>query len=247
MKYMDDEEFDKAIELFDQMLDEDEMNYEAWFGKVEALIEDEEFEDAEDVMQDLLEVIEDNYDLDDEEVDYEDIVDDFMGYAEDILDEAEEIGDWYYELMPQSVYLDDLNYQTFGVGEVLQLPIPENGEVHYNLKGSKVKDSDEVYKDGIELTEAGDYELMVAVFNSLGMKGVETTAYITVADLPKAPLLTMESGTYEGPVTLYFEGYDSTKGDIYFSLDGTDPLTGNYNYYWHSDGIMLYAGEYTLK
>ncbi|MDA3847164.1 MAG: tetratricopeptide repeat protein, partial [Vallitaleaceae bacterium] len=84
-KYMDRDDIDKAIEVYEELVDNDEEDYEAWFGLADAYMEDEEFEDAGDMLLDMAEVIIDNYDEEDE--DLQDIIDDYDDFAEDLADE----------------------------------------------------------------------------------------------------------------------------------------------------------------
>lgn len=242
---LSDKKYEEAIEIFNQLLDEDETNYDAWFGIIKSQIKDDEYDDAEDTLEDLLDVVTDNYDEDDENVDYEDVIDEIQDFAEDIIDEEGEIGDWYTELQPQMIDLWDIDYGTYGVDEILTLPVPDKGDVYYNLKGKRVTTKDDKYKEGIKLNETGEFELVVAMINELGMKGEETRAYITVIDKQAAPTVDYDGGTYEAPLYLDFYDYDPDQGDLYYSLDGSDPEYGYY--YWPGESVELYAGEYTLR
>lgn len=248
---LDKGKYDEAVEMFQTMIDEDELNFDAWFALLDAQLDEEEFSDMDETLEELLNVIEDNYDEDDEEIDYEDIVDDFMKAAEDLMDE-DEIGDWYDALALPYFDTSYLSWETFGVGDEIvldydQMYITDDVKLLYNLDGKTVKLSDQEYKDSIKLPDAeGEYELAMAAVNSLGMIGETVYAYITIAELMGAPEVDLEPGYHQGPVTVKVIDFVAD-GDLsyYFTLDGSDPKD-NGEWMWE-EGIYLDNGDYTLR
>lgn len=245
-KLMSDREYDKAIEVFEKVIDKDETNYDAWFGIVKSQIKDDEYEDAEDTLEDLFDVIDENYDEDSEDVDYESVLEDFQDYANDIIEEEGSLGEWYTKLQPAYVDISEFDYMTYEAGTKIELTLPEDTEVYYNLEDETVTDKDTKYEDSIELTEEGTFYLSVAAVNKFGMVGPTSYASITVAEMPSMPLIDTPSGTYEAPIVVYFGTFDSDNLTIYYTIDGSDPTTNGYSYY-SEDGITLPAGEVQLR
>jgi len=245
-KLLDDEKYSDAIDMFQELIDENETEFDAWFGIVEAYMQDEEFGDAEDTLEEMLDVIIDNYDIDDEDIDYESIVEDFQDYVADIIKENDEIGAWYTDFLPAYIDVQSMDFETFGIDEEIMLSVPEGAEVYYNLEGKSVSMDDEKYEGSIKISEVGEYTLMVASINEIGMKGEESSAFITISDVPVVKLTAnYTSGTYDGPISIFIDGYDSNLGDVFYVLDGSNPEYGIlYDSY---GGIELYAGDYNLS
>lgn len=86
---IDDDSIDDAIDMIEDILDDDEENYEAWELLVKAYIEDEEYDDAAKVLEDLAEIIVDNYEEDDK--DSEEAMEIYTDLAKDITKEDEDI------------------------------------------------------------------------------------------------------------------------------------------------------------
>jgi len=84
-KYMEKDNIDKAIRVYENLIDEDDENYEAWFGLTETYMEDDEYDDAGDTLEDMAEVIIDNYDA--EEEDFIDVIDDYNKLAKKLAAE----------------------------------------------------------------------------------------------------------------------------------------------------------------
>jgi hypothetical protein len=269
MNLLDDGKIDEAIEVFEAITKEDETNFEAWFGIVEALIEDEEYEDADEVLEEIYEILEDYYEDENEDIDYEDILDDLEDYADDILDEGEELGDWYAEAIPVKVNISYLDGGSAYVGETIFLDVPEGAKLYYNFTGDKVSKENEVYDEdeGILFEETGEVELVVAVINSIDVKGKESEVMINVVEGSETigggdsgngtqsetdTILSANyaAGVYESTIYIELLGFDPYDYDltVYYTLDGSDPRDTYYsNYYSSYDGIELNRGEYTLK
>jgi len=84
-KYMDRNKIEKAIEVYQALIDDDEEDYEAWFGLAQAYMEEEEFEDAGDTLTDMIEVVMDNSASKDK--DFLDALDDYSDLVDDLADE----------------------------------------------------------------------------------------------------------------------------------------------------------------
>lgn len=82
---------DKAIEIYDELLDEDDENYEAWLGKVEAYIEDKEYKKAGRILEDMGDILEDHYEKDYDDKDFIDAMEDYLDLAEDLKEEDVEV------------------------------------------------------------------------------------------------------------------------------------------------------------
>lgn len=239
-----DREYDKAIEVFNKVIDKDETNYEAWLGIVKAQVKDDEYDDAEDTLKDLYEVLDENYD-EDSDVDYESIFEDFQRYAEDIIEEEGSIGSWYEKLYPSYVDISGFDSMTYEIGNDIKLEIPKDLDLYYNLDGDTVNEKDQKYKDLILLDNEGSFTLSVAAINKFGFVGPTNYAYFTVAKMPDAPSIDSPSGTYDSPLIVHFGDYDSDKFTIYYTLDGSDPVNG-YSYYDY-DGVRIPTGNVQLR
>ena len=246
-----DEEYKDAIKIYEKILDKDETQYEAWNGLVEVYIEDKEYKDADEVLEDYFKVVKDEYE-EDEDIDYDDLLKEIQDYGKDILDEDEEVGDWYEELNPPMIDLSEIN-PNHSIDEPLELDVPKDVDVYYTLDGSKVSDKDDKYKKkGIEFEEAGAIVLTVVAINEFGIKGKENSIELSIygegnentGGVLKPLIPSTLPGTYEGPITIYFNGYEDV--DIYFTLDGRDPMNGEL-YYLPDEGINLVKGDYELK
>jgi len=84
-KYMDKDKIEKAIEVYDILIEDDEENYEAWIGLAKAYMEKDEFEDAGDTFKDFAEIIIDQFDMDDD--DLLDVIDEYNEIVEDLAEE----------------------------------------------------------------------------------------------------------------------------------------------------------------
>lgn len=245
-KYVDDGNYDKAIALYEKLIEKDELTYWAWLGLADAYIADKEYEDADDTLQDLFELIDEHYDIDDKNVDYDDIFDEMNDLAKAISKKGEALGKWHTTLNPPSLNLyDDILYN-YGVGDIITLSIPKGLEFYYTLDGSKATKRSTKYKDGIEVTEAGEFELVGVLMNKFGIVGDQSYGYFYAAVRPDPPRVTVSEGEYDGPLVVYFEDYDSDKGQIYYTIDGSDPISNGY-YYYEEDGVILESGDYVLQ
>lgn len=86
---IDDGRIDKAVDVLEEIIDDEEEDYEAWEALVEAYIEDEEYEDAADVLEDMAKIIEDNYEEDDDDI--EDAMEAYEELSANIMKEEDSI------------------------------------------------------------------------------------------------------------------------------------------------------------
>lgn len=247
----DNDKYDDGVEMLEEILDENDMNFDAWFALIEGQLDEDEYDDADDSLEELFEIIEDNYDEDDDEIDYEEVVEDFIDAAEDLMKE-EEPGDWYNSLVMPYVDAYYLSWETFSTGDVIELDydmmyIPEGTTLLYNLDGDKVKANDDEYKGQIQLpNEEGEFELAIAPINALGMVGETTYTIITIAELMAAPEVDLAPGYHEGPVEIHILNFQEDDDLSYqYTLDGSDPKE---DYEWIRDNMIpLEGGEFTLR
>lgn len=245
-KLADAEKYGEAIEVYETLIDKSELNFEAWFGILDAQMDDDEYEDAADTLEDLFDVIDDNYDLDDEKIDYEDVLDDFKDYCDEVLEE-EELGDWYYDLEPVSPDLSAFDYNTYEKDAILELDITKDSKIYFEFDDANVTDKSTLYKeeDGITLTQDGSFYIYAMAINKFGFESAVSSAYVTVASIPDAPIIDTASGTYPSPLIIYLDASLTDGQDILYTTDGSDPENGYY--YYPEDGITLSGGEYELR
>lgn len=244
-KLYKDKKYDEAIEVYDKLIEKDETNYEAWLEKVKTQIKDDEYDDAEDTLEDLFKVLEDDYGENDD-LDYEKIVEDFQDYAQDIIKEEGSIGNWYTKMQPPTIDIYHMDYMSYEVGATESLDVPKDVKVYYNFDGDDVTTKDKEYKDGIKFDEEGSFTLTVAAVNKFGIMGEASYAYVTVADLPEVPAAYPTTGTYPSPLIVTFPDLDPNTQSLYYTTDGSDALSYGM-YYFPEDGIFMPAGQHTLK
>lgn len=270
LKYIDKEKYDKAIEVFNQVLEKDSENYDAWFGIVEAQIQDESYRDAGDTLEDIYKTINKAYKAelksssssktttessttkDDSKSDSKttsssdltDVVETFLDYCKEVDDEKT-LGSWYEKMVPTAPDLSEFDYGTFNVGDTIEIPLTDkNVEVYYNLDNKEVSKKQEKY-DGkaLVLDKEGEFTYSVAAFNLFG-KSNDAYMTVTVAVPPELPVLVNPSGTYASPFEIKFN--DPGEGfSIYYTTDGSDPTSG----YWYDPEYLetLAPGTYKLR
>lgn len=244
-KLISEKKYAEAIEIFDKLIEKDETNYEAWFGKVKSQIKDDEFDDAEDTLEALFKVIEDDFGKN-KDIDYEVIIADFQDYAQDVINEEGSMGDWYDKLKPPTIDITHMDYESYEIGSTETLTVPKDITVYYNFKGENVTTKDKEYKKGIKFDEEGAFTLSVAAVNKFGIVGDATYAWVTVADLPEVPTPSPVSGTYPSPLIVTFPGLNPDTQSLLYTIDGADAISYGM-YYYPEEGIYMPSGEHTLK
>lgn len=239
-----DKNFKEAIEIYDGLIEENEKMFEAHKGLVRAYMKDDEYRDADDALERFFEVVKGDYE-EDQTVDYEYWLREIVDAAGDMERRGERVGKWYDELNPPVVDLFDIPYD-FDLETALELEVPQDMTAYYTLDGSKPTDKDTKYDGPITFSEEGEYNLSVITVNDYGIKGEPSTTYINVFTAPEAPRVNFPGGTYEGRLFVGIEDYDYDTMDVYYTTDGSDPLT-NGEYYYDSEGILLMDGDYTVN
>ncbi|MDA3847516.1 MAG: BMP family ABC transporter substrate-binding protein [Vallitaleaceae bacterium] len=115
-KLVKDGKFDEAVEMYEELIDEDEENHDLWVGLVEVHMEEEEWEAAADVMKDWADIIEEIYEDDPEEV--EDAIKDYQDLKEEIEDEDEDVSVYVLEI-------GDMSNEVEAVEEPVEEPVEE--------------------------------------------------------------------------------------------------------------------------
>lgn len=244
-KLLSEKKYIEAIEVFEKLIEKDETNYEAWYGKIKAQIKDDEYRDAEDTLEELFGIIEEHYD-DDKDVDYAAVIEEYQEYADDIVKEEGGLGSWYEKVQPPKIDISNMDYMSYPVDSTQEIDVPKGVNVYYNLNEKKVTVTDKLYKKGIVFDTEGSFTLTVAAINKYGIKGEESTAFVNIADIPDAPSVDPISGTYPSPLVVTFKGFNANTQTIYYTSDGTDPKTNGLSYY-PEDGVYLPTGQYELK
>lgn len=132
---LSDGEIDEAIDMYEDLIDEDEDDHDYWEGLVEAYMEDEDYESASHVMEDWKAVIEEQYR--DGDNDYEDGLDAYADLAEDIMDEDSDIQvpnpqlSMVDDAQASSEELDEMDLQDGNIVISDTAVDLELGEVHY--------------------------------------------------------------------------------------------------------------------
>jgi len=258
-----EKEYKDAAKIYEAILDKDKTEYEAWDGLVKAYIKKKKYKDADEALEAYFKVVKKEYG-EDEEVDYDDLLEDIHDYARDILEDNEEVGSWYEALSPPMIDLKEISLE-HNIKEPLKLDVPKDVEVYYTLDGSKANKRDQRYKKkGIQFEETGAVILTVVGINEFGIKGgqarVEIMVYdgdVTDGDTTEEDennegkiegdifQVTVEPGTYNQPIILDFFGYDTETMDLYYTMDDSD--VENYGtYYLPEEGIELLKGDYKV-
>jgi tetratricopeptide (TPR) repeat protein len=86
---VDDGDISEAINMYEELLDEDENDHDLWEGLINAYIEDDEYKDAAKEMAKWARIIEEQYE--DEDEDYEDGYKAYEDLAKELLDEDEDL------------------------------------------------------------------------------------------------------------------------------------------------------------
>lgn len=117
--------------------------------------------------------------------------------------------------------------------EVMSISLLGNtsGTIYYTLDGSDPDEDSAIYTNPIVL-EAGNHILKAFFVNSYGVKSQMTQERYSIdVELPRAPQIVPQSGTYARPHCLEIE---APKGcEVYYTVDGSEPDSNS----------ILYEGE----
>lgn len=131
----------------------------------------------------------------------------------------------------------------------ISLTAEDGYDIFYTLNGSRATSKSTIYEEPITLSQ-GDITIHAVAVNKDGQVSMQSSAeyHITVT-APNAPIVSLESGTYEGPVnvTLSNDDMDTSIEDettMYYTLDGSDPVENGALY---TGAITLAIGDITLS
>lgn len=267
---MRDGEYEAAISELDDLLDEDELNIEAWDLMADAYIKAEEYDKADEWLEQYLELVDDNMDNDD--FDKLKAIDSIGDFARDIRREGEFVSSWYDNLIPAPIDTDMLDYE-YEMGTLLEFDIQKGTEMYFSFEGSP-KTNGTKYVDGIILDGEGYVYLDFVVVNDYGEYSAVTSAWIDVYDGSYGdiddggsdtgtivddttntgnldlvlPEVDITPGTYDDYLSLAVTNYNMDNPDlsITYTTNGTDPRDYSEAVRYYYDAIPLAAGEYNL-
>lgn len=243
-KYLGTQEYDKAIEVFNYLLEEDSEDILLWFGLVEAYIGSKDYTQADSALESLYDLLVANHSTLDSDS-YNQYINQLQDYTELIINKTGHIGEWFHDAQPDPVDLNDYDFGSFRTGEIIEFETVEDTMVHYAFNDKAPNITSSLYETNILLTEVGNHSLSTIVMSKYGIRSEISTAHFEVRPGLMPPEINYESGTYDGPITLYFDGYAYEEDEVYFTLNGEDPRTGTL--YPYGSGKLLRAGTYILQ
>lgn len=237
--------YDDAIEIFEGLLDEDPLNYDAWHDLMKALVRDQQLAKASDTLTKYYETVKEDYQKN-ESVSYQDLLRDVLAYGYDIRSGGGYVADWIDTLQPGPVSLDQVPYD-LEEGDLIELDVPEGMTLYWTLDGSKpdITDESQRYLEPLTVNFDGEKTLTVVAVNDFGLQGPESYTWVSVYERPEALSPSVSGGTYDGPIVVFFPDYDYDTMDLYYTLDGSDPI--DYGYYYEETGIRLIGDSFTLR
>ena len=112
--------------------------------------------------------------------------------------------------------------------QTLTLESMTDGFIYYTLDGSTPTQNSMVYEEPITL-QAGDYTVKAFFVNMYGIKSdIVTMNYYISLSAPKAPDISLVSGTYTEPQMI--EIYHDADTKIYYTIDGSTPTKSSTRY-----------------
>lgn len=238
-------DYDQAKEVFDEVLVMDETFWAAWENLVLIYLNQDDFQQAENTLLDYYTVVKNNLDdLDDLTIRAQ--MKKIQIYGRDLERADYSLGDWYQEavpIMPDLTLVDE----NFDMETPLLLNLPDNAKAYYTLDGSIPSELDQQVPLNEPLTmDEGDYMLGVVYINEYGVASIPAFLSVEAYRKPPALTLSLEGGAYEGPIEIYLTDYDYENMDVYYTIDGSDPMTDGY-YYDEYSGIKMTNGRYNLR
>lgn len=202
-----DGKVDDAIDMLEDILDEDETDLDAWKLLTETYIEVEEYEDAAKVLEDLVDMFVDNYEEIDER-DREDIIDIYEELTEDIVKEEDSI-----EIVSIQLILSD------ALGLTDELSQGDDSEGQEDLVEKDDLDKDDVIELDDNLNQGDGTELdtiLLADLNTEGLPSFERTEL----QIGESYIKINTDGSFEAALHL-------SRSDVYEELDIVGNSTGN--------------------
>lgn len=239
-------DYDGAIASFQEVIDKDPSQFDAWHGYVKALVRDGKYAHAEQALEGYFEAVEAAYDTNSDVVN-RDLIRDVVNFARDIRSEGERLGEWYHVLDLPTLEIYDLS-GNYDVGDSISLEVPEGSSLYYTLDGSEPdsRDMAQRYSQPIVIEEEGELSLQVIAVNAYGMESEPSYAWISSYTRPEALAASVPGGSYDAGVQIFFEDYDEATMSLTYTIDGSDPI--DYGLYYDPYyGIELNHGDYTLR
>ena len=238
-------DYEGAIEIFEALLVEDDLNFDVWHDLVKALVRDEQLTKASVSLEGYYEKVKEDFDQNDA-LNYPNLLKDVMGYGYDIRSAGGTVGAWLDTLQPPMVNLENIAYE-LEMGDLIEIDVPEGMKVYWTLDGSDpdTKDDSQLYTEPLVANFEGEATLTVVAANDFGLEGPVNYTWLGVYKSPDALIPSLEAGAYEGPIVVFFPDYDYDSMDLYYTTDGSDPI--DYGFYYEDTGIRLVGDEYTLR
>lgn len=121
-----------------------------------------------------------------------------------------------------------LNAGTYNEVSPLKITANSAGIIYYTLDGSEPNEGSNIYTAPIML-EFGTYTVKAFFINENGIKSATTTAqYIIDVTVPLAPVVNIESGSFEQPSMIEVEV--PKYSTVYYTIDGTMPTNESTQY-----------------
>lgn len=124
---------------------------------------------------------------------------------------------------------------------------PNTQSLYYTTDGTDALSYGMYYfpEDGVFMP-SGEHTLKAVIYdNNSSLYSPEISINYVVEAAP-APIPSAPAGSYNGPYTIYFSGFDPMYADVLYTIDGSDPEINGY-YYYPDYGIELPTGEYNLR
>lgn len=242
--YLAREEYDKAIEVFNYLLESDQEDVLIWFGLVESYMATEAYDEADQALEHLYHVLIDQFTSLDE-ASYTQYINQLQDYTDLLIIKTGHIGRWFHEVQPEPINLNDYDFGSFRTGETITFTQADDTSVYYAFNDKSPTVESLLYEDFVMLTETGNHTLSTLVVSKYGIRSEISTAHFDVRPGVMPPTLNYDSGTYTGPITLYFDDYAHEEDEVYFTINGDDPRTGDL--YPYGSGKLLRAGTYIIQ
>lgn len=214
-------DYDSAIEFFENCIDKKENKIEAYLQLGYVFMAEKEYNSAKGIILDGLEIEPDNIELNLA------LIDSYVA-----LDEMEAIHTYMLSLKNADVIEALSDYQSpapelsldAGVYEdVQELTITSTGDIYYTLDGTEATEDSTLYTEAIQIGE-GTTTVRAISINSEGVPSDEVSAeYVVELPMESAPIVTPSTGQYTQATTITVQvtqGYTA-----YYTTDNTVPDT----------------------
>lgn len=219
-----------AERYFERAVIKDKSRPEAYVGRAEIYIDQEDLDSAEEVFQDAIQTQPSNVKL------YQAMIDFYMdteqtGKISELLQNCEDetvldaVADYISsapEFSPEE--------GTFEEVQEITLTSETGGDIYYTLDGSDPStENGTKYTEPILLQEEGEFEIRAVAVNSKGIPSVISSGTYTIQfPIVDAPAVTPSTGQYSQPQQITItvpDGYTA-----YYTMDGTTPTASSTQY-----------------